>query len=142
MICHAYTNTWIHQRRKRRAAATTTTTMAPFKRQRRDNIQTKSTPIDMMYDASVHVQLGVGDGSDSLADAGNCNNCAHDDDNTIGIQTCMMMVDMKPKPILVNFRVELHRKLDDILIIRLIWNGGSRDALNQIAQFCRNAWRC
>lgn len=128
--CEATRNTWSQQRQKRRASRSWSTNIYHEGKRAR-----QIAPISV----SVSAELGAGDGKDSLTNAGNFNECilvrSSNDSNKCHAAVQAYVPSTSESQSLVRFRVIIPSEGD---CVQLKWVDGSRHALHQISQYCRN----
>ncbi|MFH4974959.1 hypothetical protein AB6A40_001668 [Gnathostoma spinigerum] len=129
-LCKSSKNTWSNQRNKRRAmilqSPSSSLQLPQPKKARYSHV-----------DVSVTANLGVGDGKDSLSDAGNFNSCS---DIAVSSQRSDAVIQAyhpvsSESHSLVTFRLCLKYSKS---CLHLRWVDGSRHALHQITQYLRN----
>lgn len=136
-ICAAEVNTWTHQRKKRRAMERLNQA-----KNMRDGGERRSK------DAAVWVQLGSGDGRDSLSNSGNATTISREKFGdgrrwNVAVQTYVPIEELDwpeppPEEPLVRFSATVAPWGRPV--VELNFEGGRcRDALHQIVLFCRNA---
>ncbi|VDN52668.1 unnamed protein product [Dracunculus medinensis] len=128
-VCDAAKNTWSNQRRKRRNS---------FQEKGGDIYQIKRLCLPPNA-ISCSAGLGVGDGQDSLSNAGNFNECMILDNAynskrfDSSIQTYLPLCEKSQSIVRFEFALSPNDKG-----FVLSWIDGSRNALHQINQYCKN----